>query len=272
MAALQKSWHLLQVNFRHRDLIFDLILRDFKIKYIGSLLGRYWSFLHPLALIAMYSLVFAKVLKLKMDGPSFAHPWAFTLYLCVGLLPWNAFSEMLLRGVGSFQENANLVKKVSFPKEILLTISIGSTSLPLLFSLSLYLLLLLLSGYGLSLWALCVPLVFILQALFVYGLVLVLSVGNVFFRDIQQLIPIVLQLWFWATPLVYTADKVPAGLKWILYLNPYYYFASLYQQILFYQCAPQQSHLLLAVAAAVTSFGLGSVVYYRFCGLIADEL
>jgi lipopolysaccharide transport system permease protein len=272
MASWSKSWRLVHSNFVYRELIGDLIRRDFKIKYIGSLLGRYWSFLHPVALISMYSLIFTKILQLKMGGQAFAHPWAFTLYLCVGLLPWNAFCEMLNRGVGTFHENANLVKKVNFPKEILLTIAIGSTALPLVFSLGLYLLLLMVSGYGISIWVLTLPVVFLLHALFAYGLALILSVFNVFFRDIQQLIPIILQIWFWATPLVYTADRVPADLRWFLYLNPYYYFASLYQQILFYQVPPQLDHLLLAMLWAAASAYLGSLVYHRFSAQISDEL
>ncbi len=265
-------WHLLQVNYRHRDLIVDLVHREFRIKYVGSLLGRYWSFLHPIALIAMYSLVFSKILQLRMGGQQFEHPWAFTLYLCGGLLPWNAFCEMLTRGVATFHDQANLVKKVNFPKEILVTIAIGSTSLPLVISLCLYMALMAFTGYGISLWFFVLPLVFFLQLVFTFGIALTLSVFNVFFRDIQQLVPIVLQLWFWATPLVYTSDRVPQAYRWILWLNPYYYFARLYQEILFFQTAPSMATWLLAGGWALLTVTTGAIVYYRLSSQLADEL
>jgi lipopolysaccharide transport system permease protein len=207
-----------------------------------------------------------------MGGQPFAHPWAFTLYLCAGLLPWNAFTEMLTRAVNTFHEHATLVKKVNFPKEILLTIAVGSASVPLFLSLGLLLAVLLISGYGISFWILTLPLVFFLQALFAYGLGLMLSVLNVFFRDIQQIVPIVLQLWFWATPLVYTVEKVPEAYRWILYCNPYFYFAFLYQQALFFKEAPSLFTLAMAGICASISFGLGSMVYQHFSKHLADEL
>ena len=141
--------YIILSNFRNKQLIWDLIRRDFKMRYLGSMMGSYWNIIHPIAMIAIYTLVFAKVMKIRLGGQT-TSPYEFTIYLCSGLLPWTAFQEVILRGSTQFHENANFIKKIAFPKEIIQSIATGSATIIFLFSMTIYAALILGSGHGVS--------------------------------------------------------------------------------------------------------------------------
>lgn len=249
-----------------------MIRRDFKIRYLGSMLGSYWNFIHPVAMITIYTIIFSKVLKAKL-GPEFADdPYSYTLFICAGILPWTAFTELVSRSTSVFFDNANLVKKVNFPKEILLTITSGSATVNLGISMLIYAFLLIATGHGLSIHFMELPLIILLQSFFACSLGLVLGVLNVFFRDIQQMLPIVFQIWFWITPIIYTAQRVPEQFKGILLINPLYYFVSTYQHIMFLKSSAPLDHYVSIILGSTALFLLGSTLYYKLSDQISDEI
>lgn len=263
--------HFIKVNYESRVLVSDLIKRDFKVRYLGSAMGSYWNFIHPLAMIAIYTIIFSYIMRIRLGGES-TSPFEFTIYLCSGLLPWTAFQEMVLRGSSQFHENANFIKKIAFPKEVIQSITTGSSALTFLISLGFYLLLLLVSGHGLGPSALLIPVLILSQLLFASGLGMTLGVFNVFLRDVQQVMNILFQIWFWLTPIVYDIQRIPELYQKFFYLNPFYYFSRSYQEILVWKNWPQPHLLGACLLFGIASYAVGASTLYFFRDQIADEL
>lgn len=271
MSAIQKVGQFLHMNWRHRELTKDLIKRDFKIRYLGSVLGRYWGFIHPLAMIAIYSIVFSRVAgdRLRDDAGS---TFGFTVYLCAGLLPWNTFVEMISRGTKSFQENAEFIKKISFPKEVLQTVASGAALVSFGISLLLYVIFLAIIGELPSSSILLLPLVIVLQTLLASGLGMIFSIFNAFFRDMEQFLQILFQVWFWLTPIVYHRSFLPNIVQQLMVVNPASHFITLYQDIFFYRVFPSLETLGLASFYAILAYGLGAFMVSHFEDEVVDQL
>ncbi len=264
--------HIFRVNWQNRQVVLDLVRREFRLRYLGSLFGSYWNLIHPVAMIAIFSAIFSQTMRVRIGGAGMEGPLAYTIYLCSGLLAWNAFTDMVLRGTRVFLDNSTLIKKVSFPIEVLPSIVIGSATINFVIAYSIFLLLVLASGAGLSQTLLSIPLIFALQAVLAVGIVMLTSVLNVFFRDIEQILSIGLQMWFWLTPIVYTEQNVPEAFRVILQYNPMYYFISAYHAAVVDKAWPSPE--MLAVCAGIAALALvgGAAFMTRFKHDIPDEL
>lgn len=258
-------------NYSNRRLIWDLIKRDFRMRYLGSAIGSYWNFIHPLAMISIYTIIFSRVMKVRLGGQQ-SSAFDFTIYLCAGQLPWLAFQEMVQRGSNQFFENANFIKKIAFPKEIIQTITTGSSAITLIISLTFYILLLLISGHGLSWNILFLPLLLLMQMLFASGLGVALGVFNVFLRDVQQILNIIFQIWFWITPIVYSIKLVDEKYHKFFLLNPIFPFVASYQKIFVDKSFPDTNHILICAILSISSYFFGYFILQKLKDQIADEL
>ena len=241
------------------------------MRYLGSMMGSYWNMIHPIAMIAIYTLVFAEVMKIRLGGQS-TSPYEFTIYLCSGLLPWTSFQEVVLRGCNQFHENANFIKKIAFPKEIIQSIATGSASIIFLFTMTVYTGLILASGHGVSSAIMLLPLLFFFQMVFASGLGMIMGVFNVFLRDIQQILNIVFQLWFWLTPIVYSVKQIPDFYRQFFYLNPFYHFVNSYQLILVKKQFPETASIAICGISALVFYMIGANILNHFQNQISDEI
>ncbi|MFW7378363.1 MAG: ABC transporter permease [Oligoflexus sp.] len=267
-----RLWKMIDELWSHKRLCLDLIKRDIKFKFLGSLIGKYWNIIHPLAMITVYTVVFSKIMGAKIGGLAKESPLSYTIYLCAGLLPWNAFVETISRGTNVYFDHAHLIKKVSFPSSIIHFVSAGSSTFTFAISMSIYFLLLLFSGYGLNGQAILVIPIFLIQLVFSIGLGLFLSVLQVFFRDTAQIVSIVLQLWFWGTPIVYMESRVPESLHWLLTINPMYHFVSLYHKVLVYNVQTTAQDWFAVIGLAAIAAALGTSFLGFFEKEIPDEI
>ncbi|MFK7872411.1 MAG: ABC transporter permease [Oligoflexales bacterium] len=263
--------HVARVHWQHKDLVQNMIWREFRLRYLGSALGGYWNLLHPMAMIAIYTLVFSKVMSAKLGGMSDV-PYAFPFFLCAGLLPWNAFLEIMSRGTTTFYDQANLLKKVSFPREILQTIVTGSASVTFFISVALLLCTMIVFDYGVGFSLVYFPVIVVLHLMFASSLGVILSILNVFFRDTAQAVQIVLQVWFWLTPIVYRFDHIPEHFQWLIRINPMYYSITMFQDVLFWKKTPQFDHMLMMAGGCAVLTLLGCVMLSRFKDDVIDEL
>jgi len=240
----------------YRDLLRHLVLRDLRHKYKGSSLGFAWSLLHPLLMAAVYTVAFRLIVKVPI-----AH---FPVFLLSGLLPWMFFSAALASATGSVVDNSALVRKVAFPRIILPLAAVGSqlvqfllmyvVIVPLLVGFSV--------GFSPALLGL-IPLI-VLQVVFTAGLSLTLSTAYVYARDTRHLLDVALQVWFWVTPIVYSAALVPAVLVGTLRWNPMTHFITAYQGIVVNRATPDVLAFgVMAVCAAVAA-AVGWVVFSRY--------
>ncbi len=246
-------------------------MREFHGKYRESLLGAFWSVANPLAMILIYTLVMGQLMRPTLPG--YEHtPFAFPIYLCAGVITWNFFSEVVSRLNGVFIDNGNLIKKSNFPRICLPAIVVISAALNFAIVMAIYLVFLALIGHwpGMPLLAM-LPLL-LLQTGFAVGLGVLLGTLNVFFRDVGQLTNVVLQFWFWLTPIVYTLGALPERARDIMQLNPMTALMQAYQQIFLTQSWPNFRPLLALFVLTVCLLILAARFFMARVGELVDEL
>lgn len=256
--------------YRHRQLIATLTARDLKARYRGSILGFFWSLANPLLLLGVYTLVFTKFFPQQVVQP-------YPLFLFSGILAWTFFSAAVLESTGSISSNAGLIKKVMFPAEALPLVVVLShlvhfvAALPILLAATLAFAVL--GKFTMSWTMLLVPLLMLLQALFVAGLALIVSSASVLFRDLRDIVANLLQLGFFVTPILYLIDHIQSRpLRAVLRVNPMTPFAVAYQDILFFGRLPNLSDTILIFAYASVSLYLGFFVFDRLRDTLAEAI
>ena len=262
---------MLKALWAYRSFVWSSVLREFQGKYRESLLGAFWSVANPLAMIVIYTVVFGQLMRPQLAGHE-QTPFAFSIYLCAGVITWGLFAEMLGRLNGVFLENGNLIKKSNFPRICLPAIVTLSALVNFGIVFGLYLAFLALIGHwpGHALWAV-VPLL-MLQVLFTLGLGIFLGTLNVFFRDVGQLTGIVVQFWFWLTPIVYVFDSMSEAARGVLKYNPLQPLLAAYQTIFLGQRMPDFSTLVpLAILTAFLLL-LGARFFLSRVGELFDEV
>lgn len=254
----------------YRGFILGSVKREFQSKYRNSLLGAAWNIINPLAMILVYTVIFAQVMRARLPGVD--STFAYSIYLCAGSLTWGLFAEMVGRSQNMFLDNANLLKKISFPRITLPIIVVANAGLNFAIVFGLFLAFLLISGNFPGWVTLAIVPVLVLQIALAMGLGMVLGVLNVFFRDVGQFFGIFLQFWFWLTPIVYPATILPESVKPYMAINPIAPIMAAYQGILVNQQWPQWASLWLPVMLAAALCLLGLHLFKKNVGEMVDEL
>lgn len=254
----------------YRDFIRGSVQREFQIKNRNSLLGAAWNIINPLAMILVYTVIFAQVMRAKLQGVD--STFAYSIYLCAGVLTWGLFAEMVGRSLTMFLDNANLLKKISFPRIILPIIVVANAALNFAIVFGLFLAFLVASGNFPGWVVLAVLPVLALQMAFAMGLGMVLGVLNVFFRDIGQFFGIFLQFWFWLTPIVYPASILPQAIQPFLVINPMASVMTAYQSILVNHQWPNWFDMYPTALLAVGLCLLGLRLFKKNVSEMVDEL
>lgn len=255
---------------QHLFLLRELVRREFKGRYAGSVLGFFWSFVQPLYQLLLFSFVFATVMRVSPVGE---RTESFGVFLFCGLLPWVAIHEGVLRSATAITENANLVKKLTFPSELLVVAVCVAALFHEGIAASIFLIVLFVSGeftwQGLSLLLLALP----LQMALTLGLGLLLSSVHVFFRDTAQVLGMVFMGWFYLTPIVYPLKQVPEEFVGLIELNPLTALVSLYREAFLggREVVFPAGVGFLAFAAAI-SLSLGLWLFRRLKPAFADEV
>lgn len=260
----------LRALWAYRGFILGSVKREFQAKYHSSLLGFAWMVLNPLAMIAIYTVIFSSIMQTRLPGVS--GTFAYSIYLCAGILTWGLFSEIVGRSLTSFIDNANLIKKLTFPKLCLPVIIVLSGFVNFGVVFGLFTLFLLITGTfpGLPFLAL-LPLLAI-QALFAVGLGMTLAVFNVFFRDVGQLFSIVLSFWFWFTPIVYPISILPAWAAPLMAYNPMARLVGAYQEVLVTAAWPDWQGILPVLMLGLLLCAAGLGLLRRNASDLVDEL
>jgi lipopolysaccharide transport system permease protein len=239
--------------FSYRELLKNLVLKDLKLKYRGSVLGFVWSLATPLLMIGVYTVAFTYILRQRVQG--------FVFYVMLGILAWTFFVSSATMATGAIVDNAGLVKSVFFPRAILPVATVLFNLTQYLLTLLVFLpLMLLLYRVPLGPQMLLFPVFLGLQVLFTIGVALILSTGTAYFRDIRHFLDVALAALFWLTPIVYQADALSPRARTAILLTPMSPYISAYQKIFFYREWPELSIWLLASMYAATAFILGAAI------------
>jgi lipopolysaccharide transport system permease protein len=261
--------------WQYRAFILGSTKREFQTKYKNSLLGFAWPIINPLALILVYTLIFSNVMGARLPGAAVdggSSIYTYSIYLCIGIIVWTLFAELTSRAQVVFLENANLLKKLNFPRLCLPVIVILNAGLNFLIIFALFILFLLFTNHFPGYCFLAVfPLLIILVA-FSIGLGMTLGVLNVFFRDVGYFYSVALQFWFWLTPIVYTATILPAWFAPYLSINPMAPIVSAYQHLFLQNTILDWQLLMPSLLFAVVVNGLAWLLYRRCANEMVDEL
>jgi ABC-type polysaccharide/polyol phosphate export permease len=253
--------------FRYRLLIQSLVSRNLKARYRGSVLGFFWSFVNPLLLLVTYGIVFTYMLPVKRSPD--VEP--YFVFLACGILPWTWFNTSILESAGILIAGGNLIKKVLFPAEVLPVVTVLANLVHFALGLPIVFIFLILS-HRLTPWALLLPLPMLVQLVMTLGLALFVSALTVHFRDMQDILTHVLQLLFFATPIIYFYGTVNPRLLHLLRLNPVTHVIISYQQLLFMGTFDHWRGLAVAAVMAVAFFALGAFLFDRLRDTLAEEV
>lgn len=252
---------------RYRNLIANLVLRDLKARYKNSVFGFLWSLLNPLGMMLVFTIVFTVLLPSQVER--------YPIFLLCGLLPWNFFSAGVMVGITSITGNANLVKKVYFPREVLTISSVLANLVNYLLGLLVLFGVLLITRSVFSPWLWLLPVVILIQTCFVLGVALVLSTLNVFYRDTIMIMDVVMLAWFFLTPVVYPIASLPTDYRfwgmtidvhrWMYILNPMASLVAAYRDLLYWGYRTDLDFLArtAVTAIAVLAFGYWFFVHFR---------
>lgn len=250
--------------YNYRELIKTSVKKDIGGKYKHSFLGVIWSFINPLLQILVYAIIFPLIMRNQIEN--------YTIFMVCGLIPWTYFATVLNRASFVIIENGNIIKKVYFPREILPLSLVTSETVNFLISSLIILAFVLVKGTGINIYILTFPIVLVAQYILLIGFSLVLSSVTVYFRDLQHFIGVLLQLFFYATPIVYSIETIPEKFRWILKLNPMTYIIQGYRDIFYNKTIPDLKNLgiIFLIGFIITIFGycLFSKLQKRF----AEEL
>lgn len=261
---------LIRAAWNYRFFIVSSIRNELRLRFIRSKLGGFWMVIHPLAQVLIFATILSEVLSAKLPG--IASKYAYALYLMAGMLFWSLFAEMLTRGMNLFIDNGNLMKKMAFPRVCLPLIATGAALVNNFLLLAAIFLVFAVLGHLPSAAVFWLPLLIAVTLLLSLGLGLILGVLNVFMRDIGQVIPVVLQMLFWLTPIVYSLNVLPGDNQRWFKLNPLYPLAASYQNVLVFGEPPMWAALGWSLFGSVLLLSLGLIAFRRASAEMVDAL
>jgi lipopolysaccharide transport system permease protein len=268
--------------WRYRELIQNLVVRDLRARYKNSVLGIAWSWVNPLLMMVVFTVVF-NVLTGQVEGLPF-----YPMFILSGILPWNFFSAAVTGAISSIVGNGHLIKKVYFPREVLPISIVLANMVNFLIALPVFFVLALLFGLRLSPWLALLPLVLITQVMFSIGIGLILATLNVFYRDTQIIMEVVMLAWFFLTPIfwdvaILPGSKVVGGItlpiqRLVYILNPMASIVNAYRDILYrggiYGASfrPALDFLSRTLVTALVCMLVGYAVFHRYSHTFGEEV
>lgn len=262
--------NIFKLLWAYRGFILGSVKREFQSKYRNSLLGAAWTVINPLSMIFVYTVIFSQLMHSKLPGID--STFAYSIYLCAGVLTWGLFAEIVTRAQNTFLEHANLLKKLSFPRLCLPVTVVANALLNFTIVFGLFSIFLLIIGSFPGLVYLALIPVLAILVLFAIGLGTSLGVLNVFFRDIGQFFSIVIQFWFWLTPVIYPITILPESVRSLMSYNPMANLIGAFQTILVAGQWPVWQGLWPITILAIAMCALGMRLFRKHAGEMVDEL
>lgn len=252
-------------DLRHyREFLKSNVKKDIRGKYKGSFLGVLWSFINPLLSVLVYAIVFPYIMRIKVEN--------YLIYLITGIIPWTFFTSSINMGLISVLSNADIIKKVYFPRIILPISTVTSCLVNFLISCLIIVLFCLGSGLGISFQILWLPLIALIQYVMLLGFTFILSAIEMYMRDIEHIVNFILSMAFYVTPILYTPDIFPENLAWVLKVNPMSYLVNAYRSIFFYQKMPDLIGLGVVSIFSIFLFMIGYLIFEKLQKGFAEEV
>jgi len=252
--------------YQFRELIGMWAFREIRVRYKQSVLGAAWAVLQPLTMMLMFTFIFSRIARIQTDQP-------YPIFSYTAVLPWTLFATSISFGVNSLINNMNLVTKTYFPREVLPIGVIGAALFDFLIGSSIFVLLMIYYQVQVTIYFLWIPVFLIIQIFLMLGIILIGSALTVFYRDIRFVVPLGLQLWMYATPIIYPITLVDENMPQIrtLYaLNPMVGIVNSYRDVILNGVPPNYGDLGLAAAVSITLFIVAYIMFKRLEVLFND--
>ena len=250
--------------YQYREFLKTSIRKEFRGKYKKSFLGVLWSFINPLLQLLVYALVFPYIMRVQVEN--------YTMFLVVVLIPWNFFSSTVSQSTSVIIASTGIIKKVYFPRAILPISNVTSNLLNFVISSIIVIAALLISGIGIGPSIAIFPLVLLIQYIFSLAISFLLSSITVYIRDLEYFINVLMMLWFYVTPVLYSIDMIPDKFRNILMLNPMTLIITTYREILYYKRIPDLGPLLILGGICVVLLIIGYLIFNKCEKRFAEEL
>lgn len=250
--------------FLYKEMIRNLVRRDLRGRYKGSVLGFFWTILNPLLQLVVYTFLFSIVLRTGIDK--------YYLFLFVALVPWIFFSSCLIGGSGIILSQKDLIKKIYFPVEVLPISYVTSSFVNMLLSFIVIFAVLLLSGSEITLAVLYLPVIMLVEYVIGLGIAYLVSAVTVYFRDMEQILGIIGMAWMYLTPIMYSVDMIPEEFRGILTANPMSPIILAYRDVLYYAKAPEMAGLLRGLILGLIILFAGFILFNKLKRKFVEEL
>jgi lipopolysaccharide transport system permease protein len=247
-----------------RAMLWSLIVSELRTRYKGSFLGFLWTFVNPILMLVVYSTVFATVLRFNIPH--------YTAFLFIGLLSWNLFATSVQSSTNVIVRQSSLIKKIYFPREILPLSVVGGSLINYLLSLAILLPFLWFDGLHFTRVSIYFPLIVIIELFFTTGLSLLLAAINVYLRDTEHMLGIILMAWFYVTPVFYSMNMIPLQYRRIYDYNPMSDITLFFQDIFYYHTQPESITVLMCAIASLVVFIAGWYVFDYLSKRFAEEV
>jgi len=250
----------------YKDLLINLIKREIAGRYKQSILGYFWVVLNPFFQMAVMTVVFSKIMRVSIPGVP------YFLFLYIGLLPWTFFTNALSSAMGELVGMGSLIKKIYFPRELIILATMLAKIVDLFLASLIFVLFMIIFRQPTKIWLdlLVIPFIFSIQFIFALGIGLFVSALNLFYRDVQYLMNLILMLWFYLTPVIYPVEMVPDKLKIIFSLNPMSVLINAYRQTILGGTLPNLPHLAVAAIVSLMALIIGWGIFKKLEGRFAD--
>lgn len=263
-------YSFLRSVYQNSYMIRSMVVRDIRARYIGSFLGFFWTIIHPLTQIMIYYFIFSVILKVRL-GPEYGGT-NFAIWLIAGMLPWLFFAEIVTRSPEAVLDHTSIITKTVFPSELLPLIHFISAIINHLIGMAIFLGILLVFGYGISLKVLLVFPFMLTIGIFAIGISWTLSALNVFLRDIGQIVGVIVNIWFFMTPIIYPLNTIPKNLQKLYGLNPMLHLIEAYRLALLGKANLTFGSLFYIVIPVFISFIFGGLIFKKLKPAFADVL
>jgi ABC-type polysaccharide/polyol phosphate export permease len=253
---------------RYLDLVQSFAIKDVRMRYVGSLMGFFWTVVHPVLELLTYPFVVTVILQVRFQ--EHYSMGSNALFLFCGMVPWLTLSESLTRCTNVVRENSHLMRKVRFPPSVLCSYIVLSETFNQVIRFMLLFAAALIIGQGLTLHALIIIPVLFLQVMFTLGLSMFLATTQVFFKDTLHLLSPILMIWLFITPIFYPAHLFPKAFTPLLMLNPLAHLVGIYRELILNHRLPHWGSVVIFGTCAALIFVLGSFVFHRHSKRFAD--
>ena len=256
--------NIFQKIYNYRELLKTNVKKEIRGRYKNSFLGILWSFLNPLLMLMVYAIIFPIILKSPEKN--------YTMFLMTALIPWTFFTTGITQGAAVVIANANILKKVYFPREILPISIVTSGLVNFLISCIIIFIFLIFTGIGFSEYLIFFPIYVFIEYILILGCVFILSSVTVYLRDLEHIIGVVIQALFYATPIVYSMNMIPEAFSWVFKINPMAYVIQGFRDTLYYQTMPDLQGLAIITIFSFILLYVGYKIFYRLQKNFAEEL